>query len=241
MPRQEASTLVREFIERMAGDILEDRYRPQLAELIRGHAGVYALYRGEDLYYVGLAVDLMKRVDQHLKDHHAGAWDRFSVYLTSRDEHIKSLESLLLRVFQPPGNRNAGKLPGANDRKRALEKAMRQHDADRRAKALNETRKRSAATTATQRKPPKRKAASAGTSVSGFAGLIPAAIPLRAEYKGRRFQATARKNGTVLYAGNEYSSLSASASAITGSATNGWLFWTCRTTDGDWRPMNDLR
>ena len=34
-------TLVTEYIERMSGDILDDRYRPQLAELIRGHSGIY--------------------------------------------------------------------------------------------------------------------------------------------------------------------------------------------------------
>ena len=241
MSSMKKHALIREFIEKMSGDILDVRYRPQLAGLIRGHAGVYALYRGNDLYYVGLAVDLMKRVDQHLKDHHAGEWDGFSVYLTSRDEHIKPLESLLLRVFQPPGNRIAGKLPGAIDRKRVLAAAMRQHDAERRAVALNKTTAKSAAAKVVPRRQAKQQAASATAPKSGFAGLIPSAITLRADYKGKRFEAKARKNGIVMYEGRQYPSLSAAASAITGRPTNGWLFWTYRTVDGDWGRMTDLR
>ena len=128
--------LVTDYIERMSGDILDDRYRPQLAELIRGHSGIYALYKDDGLYYVGLAVDLMRRVDQHLKDRHRGAWNRFSVYLTQRDEHLKPLESLLLRVYKPSGNQQGGRLPGASDRKRALAQAMKRRDDDLRAVAL---------------------------------------------------------------------------------------------------------
>ncbi len=128
--------LVTDYIERMSGDILDDRYRPQLAELIRGHSGIYALYKDDGLYYVGLAVDLMRRVDQHLKDRHRGAWNRFSVYLTQRDEHLKPLESLLLRVFKPSGNQQGGRLPGASDRKRALAQSMKRRDDDLRAVAL---------------------------------------------------------------------------------------------------------
>lgn len=241
MSNMKVHALIREFIEKMSGDILDVRYRPQLAELIRGHAGVYALYSGDNLYYVGLAVDLMKRVDQHLNDRHAGAWDGFSVYLTSRDDHIKPLESLLLRIFQPPGNRNAGKLPGAIDRKRALATAMRRHDAERRAVALNKTIAKSTSVKVTPRRQVKPKTTSASVSKSGFAGLIPSAITLRADYKGKRFEAKARKSGIVMYDGRQYPSLSAAASAITGRPTNGWLFWTYRTVDGDWGRMTDLR
>jgi len=71
--------------------------------------------------------------------------------------------------------------------------------------------------------------------------LIPSAITLRADYKGKRFEAKARKSGIVIYDGRQYPSLSAAASAITGRPTNGWLFWTYRTVDGDWGRMTDLR
>jgi hypothetical protein len=41
----------------------------------------------------------MGRLKGHLRDCHKGLWDRFSVYLTSDAEHIKELESLLLRII----------------------------------------------------------------------------------------------------------------------------------------------
>jgi len=75
----------------------------------------YALYKGKDLYYVGLAKNLRSRLHGHLKDRHAEAWDRFSVYLTQGDEHLKELESLVLRIAAPTGNRVAGKFIGARD------------------------------------------------------------------------------------------------------------------------------
>lgn len=228
--------LVKEFIEKMSGDILEDRYRPQLAELIRGHAGVYALYRNDELYYVGLAANLMTRVNQHLKDHHKGAWDRFSVYLTSKNEHIKPLESLLLRVFRPPGNKQGGKLPGASDRKRALELAMRQNDAGLRARALNQL----------VRTPSKQKAVSQKKRANlrggaELAGLLDKSVPLRGSYKGRDYSAVARKNGTIVYAGREYASPTASAFAIVGRNVNGWWFWRYRDNQGIWVRLDELR
>jgi hypothetical protein len=80
--------LFTQYLERVSGKLLEEEYRQVVARMIRGHAGVYALYKGERLYYVGLATNLMGRVKQHLKDRHAKRWDKFSVYLTSAGEHI---------------------------------------------------------------------------------------------------------------------------------------------------------
>jgi hypothetical protein len=61
-----------------------DEYRDIVRTMIRGKSGVYALYKQDKLYYVGLASNLMTRVNGHLKDRHHGAWDRFSVYLTNK-------------------------------------------------------------------------------------------------------------------------------------------------------------
>src|SRR5687768_9314386 len=109
MAKSAAKGLVTEFIERVSGTVLEDpQYRRVVAGLIKGHAGIYALYKGDALYYVGLASNLMPRVKHHLKDRHARRWETFSVYLTRDNDHIKPLESLLLRIVQPKGNRVKG-------------------------------------------------------------------------------------------------------------------------------------
>lgn len=95
--RAKNNSIVREFVEGISGKVLE-QYRPLIGQLIKRRAGVYALYKNDRLYYVGLASNLMARVNGHLKDRHKGKWDRFSVYLTIADSHIRPLEALLLRI-----------------------------------------------------------------------------------------------------------------------------------------------
>ena len=121
MTAKKSNAIVRGYIERVSGRVLEN-YRPIIKEMIRGHAGVYALYKREKLYYVGLASNLMNRVNHHLKDRHKGKWDRFSVYLTINDSHIRSLEALMLRVVvdHPVGNKVKGRLDGATDMVRLI-------------------------------------------------------------------------------------------------------------------------
>lgn len=228
--------LVTDYIERMSGEILDDRYRPQLADLIRGHSGIYALYKEDDLYYVGLAIDLMRRVDQHLKDRHRGAWNRFSVYLTQRDEHLKPLESLLLRVFKPSGNQQGGRLPGASDRKRALAQAMKQRDAEWRDAALGRPARKAPAR-------PKSQTFVDGTPmpprVAAFEAL-PRPQPLQATYKGKVYRASLLKDGSVKLAGVKYASLSAAAVSIVKRSMNGWWFWSVRDAEGEWVRLTHL-
>lgn len=231
-----SDALVSEYIERMSGDILEDRYRPQLAELIRGHSGIYALYKDDDLYYVGLAIDLMRRVDQHLKDRHRGAWNGFSVYLTARDEHLKPLESLLLRVFRPSGNQQGGRLPGANDRKRTLAQAMKQRDEQLRAIALGGHMPRQAKRT-TAHVP--EDAVALPARAAAFETL-PKPLPLRAVYKGKSYKATLLRDGSIKVGDVRFPSLSSAATAIVGRNINGWWFWQCRNASGEWGRLVDL-
>lgn len=72
------------------------------------------------------------------------------------------------------------------------------------------------------------------------AALIEAPLDLEATFKGRRLEATVRPDGTVIFAGKVYTSLSVAAdiarNAVTGPPsggrlywhTNGWTFWKYR-------------
>src|SRR3954463_5997996 len=100
--------LVCQQLENISSRVLED-YQDIIKQYIRGRNGVYALYNGDKLYYVGLATNLRGRLKQHLRDRHGKLWDRFSVYLTIGDHHIKEMESLLLRITRPVGNKQIGK------------------------------------------------------------------------------------------------------------------------------------
>lgn len=109
MAKSKRTPLVSQFMENVSSVALED-YQDLFRSFAKRRHGVYALYKGKRLYYVGLAQNLRTRLKQHLRDRHGKAWDRFSMYLTLNDSHIKELESLVLRIVRPEGNRQKGKI-----------------------------------------------------------------------------------------------------------------------------------
>ena len=59
--------------KRLPSEILDNPvFKKGLKEIMKGYSGIYALYRKERLYYVGLTTNLLGRINQHLKDRHAG-------------------------------------------------------------------------------------------------------------------------------------------------------------------------
>jgi len=73
--------------------------------------GIYVLYKGKKIYYIGLSKrSLRRRLRRHARqDKHRGKWDSFSFYQIRRTKYIKDIESLLLRICNPPGNRVSGR------------------------------------------------------------------------------------------------------------------------------------
>ena len=77
---------------------------------MRGYSGVYALYKRDRLYYIGLANNLYWRLLGHTKNRHKGKWDRFAIFRVGRVRYLKDMETLLLNVAKPPGNAVGGRL-----------------------------------------------------------------------------------------------------------------------------------
>jgi hypothetical protein len=119
MPRSKNPKLVTQYLENISSEGFE-KHADIIRKFVRGRNGVYALYRKGKLYYSGLASDLRGRLRWHLRDRHARRWDTFSVYLTIGDQHLREPESLILRVAQPPGNRQLGKFSGAQNLNRSF-------------------------------------------------------------------------------------------------------------------------
>lgn len=227
--KRKSDSLVSEFFEKISWELLE-KYPQIVNEMIRGKAGLYALYNGNDLYYVGLAVDLHRRLKQHINDRHGEYWNRFSVYLVTEDEHTKPLESLVLRIASPAGNAVKGKLPGAINKRRSIERQIRDIDANDRAKMMGGS--------AVKRRI-KAKVKAAGTR--GMKGVVERSHALRAEYKGKQYKATLRKDGQINYQGELYSSPSAAAKEIIdGRAINGRTFWKYKNDAGEWVALSHL-
>lgn len=222
--------LVLQHLEHVSWRVLEE-CPEAVNRLIRRKHGVYALYRRDRLYYVGLATNLMGRLKSHLKDRHHGSWDRFSVYLTVHDDHIKEMESLILRIAEPVGNKQSGKFADSTNMMASLNQLMSEADADRRARLLGGVVARRRRRNKTRR--------TKGTIV--LAGAIERSIQLRAEYKGNTYRATLRRDGTIRYSGEVFESPTAAARRVSGRARNGWNFWSYRNARREWVPLAHLR
>jgi hypothetical protein len=228
MARKGGKLLI-DYLEGVSWKLLEE-YPEAIKELMGRRTGVYSLYRQDKLYYVGLASNLRGRVTTHLKDRHKGLWDRFSVYLTPNDDHMKDLESLILRVARPKGNKVKGGLRGASDLNRRLAKVMADRDADNRASLIGGRAARHRRRFKTSKKK--------GSRV--LAGLVEHRVPLRGSIHKKMYRATLRKDGMVSFRGKLYKSPSSAASAITDRAMNGWWFWKFKE-DGAWVRLDRLR
>lgn len=232
MATRNKNGIVTRYFERISWRVL-DKYRPIIKDMIRGHAGIYALYKGDRLYYVGLATNMMNRVNHHLKDRHRGKWDRFSVYLTDDAEHIRLLEALLLRVInlQGKGNRVKGRLRGAQDLVRPLKRKLDEFQRDETARLLGGRFVR-------HRRRAKTRSAK-GTMV--LAGLVERPLPLRAWHNGVAYRASLRRDGHIRFGRKLYESPSGAAKAAVGRGMAGWHFWHYRDPRGDWVRLRQLK
>jgi hypothetical protein len=199
--------------------------------MIRRKTGIYALYRRDKLHYVGLASSLMGRLRSHLRDRHRGLWDRFSVYLTSDAEHIKELESLLIRIVSPDGNRLGGRLAGSEDLRRSLSRMIKDADDDRRALLLGGV--------AGRRRIERKMRGATATTV--LAGLVERRMPLIAQYRNKRFKATLLRSGFIRYRGKLYENPRAAARAAMKRPRNGWSFWRFKDHEGNWVKLAALK
>ena len=217
MAKRHKPRLVTQYLEDISREALEE-YFDVVTEFVGRRTGVYALFRRGKPYYVGLASDLRWRLKHHLRDRHRRSWDAFSVYLTIGERHLRELESLIVRVVQPPGNAQLGKFSGAQDivkqfEKRIAEKQKRERDRIlMREQEESETRH-----------------------------IIRRAIPIRARYKNRTIKATLRRDLSVRWKGKLYGSPSAAAHGVCGRAVNGWWFWHYQRSPGDWVRIDELR
>jgi hypothetical protein len=224
--------LVSQYMENVSSVALED-----YQDLFRGFAkrrhGVYALYKGKRLYYVGLAKNLRTRLKQHLRDRHGKAWDRFSMYLTLNDSHIKELESLVLRIVRPDGNRQMGKFGRAENLQRRFARIVRDDARDRLDDLLGRVRKPKARSVGRTLK----------RSTPVLAEYVTSSMRLRGRHKGKVVKARVLRNGIVSVGGVRFNSpsLAAKAACPGRGAVNGWHFWTFERGPGDWVRLNELR
>jgi hypothetical protein len=224
--RRKREALVHRHLENVSRDLLEKH--PELVrEFIGRNAGIYALFRKGKLYYVGLATALRSRLKAHVKNRHSNSWDSFSIYLTIRDQHLREIEALLLRIAKPPGARQRGKLAQSQDMRKRIAQAIRRKQTSEVSSLFG---KRLAAVAAPAK----------GTDTT-LTRLLPQGARVRGTLKNKIFRARVRRNGTVHFRGVTYKSLSLAAYAAIKRPTNGWWFWQIERGRGNWVRLTRIR
>lgn len=226
--------LVSQYLEKISRSVLEN-YQDIIREYVAKRHGVYALYRGNRLYYVGLASNLRSRLRNHLRNRHGQSWDHFSVYLTIGDSHIKELESLVLRIVSPPGNKLVGKFDKAENLRNRLGQAIRQQHRELERELIG----------GQKRKAPVKPRAASPKNRKGqppvLSKYVSSPLKLRAKFKNKTVAARVASNGTIRFAGKTYFSPSLAAKAVCNRSCNGWIFWSYERAPGDWVRLNQLR
>ncbi len=242
--KRRATHLVQGHLERISSRAFDD-YREVITKFIGRSHGVYALYKDDRLYYVGLASNLRGRIKGHLKDRHAQRWDRFSLYLVGNSDHLKELESLVLHIASPRGNIQAGKLPGSRHMVRELERLVREHERRQRERLLYGERSMRAGGKRPDRARSQRKRKAASRDSDKHIPLKGKLRPnqrLRAVYKGRTYSAWVRPSGRIYIKGKDlFETPSAAAVSVVKRPMNGWWLWHFRNKKGEWVRLKSLQ
>jgi len=222
--------LVCQQLENISREAL-GKYQDMIRQYVRRRHGVYALYRRGKLHYVGLASNLRSRLGHHLRDRHQNSWDRFSVYLTIGDTHLKELEALILRIVKPTGNKVKGKFAKCEDIRKKFARDVRRHQRDELQSLLGKGNVQEESEEAVSEM---------GKSV--LSSYVAAPMNLRAMFKGKTLMARVKRDGLIRFKGKVYRSPSLAAAAACKRATcNGWTFWKYERAPGDWVKLNELR
>lgn len=233
--KERKSQLVCEHLENISRKALEE-YQSIIRKYVRNRHGIYALYLRGKLQYVGLAGSLQGRLKTHLHDRHKDSWDRFSVYLTITDSHLRELESLILRIVQPTGNKQKGKFAQSEDLRRRLHKDLME---SQRAERDNMFGRKARQPKAPQQvKPP----SEPENRTPALYDYVSKRMVIKGVYKGKDYVAQVRRTGIIEWGGQSFASPSAAASAvIKRGGCNGWRFWMYERTPGEWVPIARLR
>jgi hypothetical protein len=144
---------------------------------------------------------------------------------------LKELESLVLRIIKPKGNKLKGKFQRAENLRRKFAGDVQQ---SQRSELISMMGRTISTKEAMPRKIAGKKAA--------LAGYISGPMKLHADYKGDVLTARVKRDGTIRLAGKKYFSPSLAAAAACKKRTcNGWTFWKYERAPGDWVLLDKLR
>lgn len=227
--KHKARAIIAGHLEKIGSNVF-DNYSSVITELIKGNQGIYALYKKDRLYYVGLASNLKSRINAHNKDKHQNKWTHFSLYIIRKEDHIKEIESLVLRISYPKGNSVRGKLKQSKDLRPLLKRKLK-----------DEWIKQLGVIIGGKKKEAIKKAPNTKTE-RPLRDFFPEGKVIYASYRGKEYKAWVHTSGRIKFAGRSYNSPSLAGIAATKKKTiNGWKFWKYKNKDGDLVYIDVLR
>jgi hypothetical protein len=225
-------SIITGHLEKIGSNVF-DNYSSVITELIKGNQGIYALYKNDRLYYVGLASNLKSRINAHNKDKHQNKWTHFSLYIIRKEDHIKEIESLVLRISYPKGNSVRGKLKQSKDLRPLLKRKLK-----------DEWIKQLGVMIGNKIRPAGKikKGKIKKTGERPLHGYFPEGKIIHANYKGKEYKAWVYSNGRIKVNSEIFDSPSLAGLAITKKRTmNGWRFWKYKDKNGELVYIDKLR
>jgi len=226
MKKVRKKNLITHSLENISKAVFKN-YANLITELIGRSPGVYALYDDMGLYYVGKSVDLKGRVHHHIKDRHKASWTHFSLYLLKDERHVNEMESLLIRISNPKGNRvkPKGRTDGImlKKLKDMVKQKQRQEFSemfDLKVKANTKVRR---------------------IKSNATIGLVKKNTQLFRTYKGKEYKATLTPIGEIRLGKKKFNSPSSAGKSIVKHGCNGWRFWYLKDSNGNVISLDELR
>ena len=230
--RTDRSMILTQKLEGISKKIFE-RYQKVIIQYIGNKPGVYALYDEKELYYVGRAIDLAKRVKYHLKDQHSALWTHFSVYFTKKAQYANDIEAVIIAIADPKGNKVKPKLGKEMKLKTLIRKAIKEsHKEELRELGLGRKKQNNVEKKKSKIRP-------------NLKNYFEKNRPLMKVYKDVTYKAMLLKSGKIKYKNKLYNTPTSSAQAVVhkhspNSAVNGWHFWFIKDTENNWVKLSEL-
>ncbi len=222
-------SLVTKKLENVSKELFRKHY-DLITDLVSNSHGIYALYDGNDLYYVGKSTDLRKRVRHHLRDKHYASWTHFSLYLVRNEDHIHEIESLLIRIANPKGNSLIPKSNKGSTLLKQLKLMVKQKHKKELDDMFGENGRN------------KSKKKSGLKHPKTLDGLVSKNTALFKEYKGKEYKAVLTPKGIIKIGNKTFQTPTAAAKSIVDrTAVNGWNFWYIKDASGEWVRLGEYR
>lgn len=165
----------------------------------------------------------------HLKDRHFAGWSHFSLYLVRKAEHIGEIESLLIKIANPKGNRKIPKGAHGGAMLSLLREMLKQKHKEELDEIFGRNKRR-------------RLIVGKSNKYKALAGMVKTKTALFRTYKGKGYKAFLHPDGIIKIGKQRFNTPTGAAKTIvTEHAVNGWTFWYIETPGGEWVRLSEYR